>query len=87
MDQSDAGSAGIFGRWTNQRDTRAGLDADTRRRQEAWVYSHYGPIRRRKCRYIQTMDQSARHTRGTRRRHAAPTGSGGRLDTFGGGAA
>eukprot|EP00959_Pyramimonas_sp_CCMP1952_P300640 6288582-Pyramimonas_sp.AAC.1 len=32
-DQSDAGSAGIFSRWTD-------------RTQEAWVYSHDGPIRR-----------------------------------------
>eukprot|EP00959_Pyramimonas_sp_CCMP1952_P446875 9356884-Pyramimonas_sp.AAC.1 len=31
MDQSDAGSAGIFSRWTNQA-------------QEARVYSHNGPI-------------------------------------------
>eukprot|EP00976_Prorocentrum_cordatum_P112760 1195588-Prorocentrum_minimum.AAC.3 len=45
MDQSDAGSAGIFSRWTNQT-------------QEARVYSHDGPIRRRKRRYILTMDQS-----------------------------
>eukprot|EP00959_Pyramimonas_sp_CCMP1952_P100062 2092454-Pyramimonas_sp.AAC.1 len=34
-DQSDAGSAGIFSRRTNQT-------------QEARVYSRYGPIRRRK---------------------------------------
>eukprot|EP00959_Pyramimonas_sp_CCMP1952_P366225 7670168-Pyramimonas_sp.AAC.1 len=33
--QSDAGSVGIFQRWTNQT-------------QEAWVCSHGGPIRRRK---------------------------------------
>eukprot|EP00959_Pyramimonas_sp_CCMP1952_P466496 9490044-Pyramimonas_sp.AAC.1 len=32
MDQSDAGSMGIFSRWTNHT-------------QEAWVYSHDGPIR------------------------------------------
>eukprot|EP00959_Pyramimonas_sp_CCMP1952_P342914 7183823-Pyramimonas_sp.AAC.1 len=31
--QSDAGSVGIFPRWTNQT-------------QEAWVYSHDGPISR-----------------------------------------
>ena len=34
-DQSDAGSVGIFPQQTNQM-------------QEAWVYSHNGPIRRRK---------------------------------------
>eukprot|EP00976_Prorocentrum_cordatum_P084313 1185607-Prorocentrum_minimum.AAC.1 len=45
MDQSDAKSVGIFLRWTNQT-------------QEAWVYSHDGPIRRRKHGYILTMDQS-----------------------------
>eukprot|EP00976_Prorocentrum_cordatum_P083890 1185423-Prorocentrum_minimum.AAC.3 len=45
MDQSDAGSVGIFPQWTN-------------RTQEAWVYSHTGPIGRRKCGYILTMDQS-----------------------------
>eukprot|EP00976_Prorocentrum_cordatum_P059543 1175544-Prorocentrum_minimum.AAC.2 len=45
MDQSDAGSVGIFSRWTNQM-------------QEAWVYSHDGPIRHRKRGYILTMDQS-----------------------------
>eukprot|EP00976_Prorocentrum_cordatum_P072330 1180672-Prorocentrum_minimum.AAC.2 len=44
MDQSDAGSAGIFSRRTHQT-------------QEAWtpearVYSHDGPIRRRKRGYI-----------------------------------
>eukprot|EP00976_Prorocentrum_cordatum_P036078 733913-Prorocentrum_minimum.AAC.1 len=33
MDQSDAGIAGIFSRWTNQT-------------QETRVYSHDGPIRR-----------------------------------------
>eukprot|EP00959_Pyramimonas_sp_CCMP1952_P075235 1572307-Pyramimonas_sp.AAC.1 len=33
MDQSDAGSVGIFPHWTNQT-------------QEAWVYSHDGPIKR-----------------------------------------
>eukprot|EP00959_Pyramimonas_sp_CCMP1952_P118416 2476102-Pyramimonas_sp.AAC.1 len=33
MDQSDAGSAGMFSQWTNQT-------------QEAWVYSHDGPIGR-----------------------------------------
>eukprot|EP00959_Pyramimonas_sp_CCMP1952_P318046 6655567-Pyramimonas_sp.AAC.1 len=33
MDQSDTGSMGIFPQWTNQT-------------QEAWVYSHDGPIRR-----------------------------------------
>eukprot|EP00976_Prorocentrum_cordatum_P066264 1178239-Prorocentrum_minimum.AAC.1 len=43
--QSDAGSAGIFSRRTNQT-------------QEARVYSHDGPIRRRKRRYILTTDQS-----------------------------
>eukprot|EP00959_Pyramimonas_sp_CCMP1952_P443616 9287115-Pyramimonas_sp.AAC.1 len=45
MDQSDAGSVGIFSLWTNQT-------------QEAWVYSHYGPIGRRKRGYILIMDQS-----------------------------
>eukprot|EP00959_Pyramimonas_sp_CCMP1952_P274416 5736181-Pyramimonas_sp.AAC.1 len=45
MDQSDAGSMGIFPRWTNQT-------------QEVWVYSHDGPIRRRNFGYIPTMDQS-----------------------------
>eukprot|EP00976_Prorocentrum_cordatum_P087914 1187099-Prorocentrum_minimum.AAC.1 len=59
MDQSDAGSVGIFSRRTNQT-------------QEAWVYSHDGPIRRRKHKkgayygsirrrkrgYILTTDQS-----------------------------
>eukprot|EP00959_Pyramimonas_sp_CCMP1952_P311324 6515414-Pyramimonas_sp.AAC.1 len=34
-DQSDAGSAGIFSRWSNQT-------------QEVWVYSHRGPIGRSK---------------------------------------
>eukprot|EP00976_Prorocentrum_cordatum_P043609 882349-Prorocentrum_minimum.AAC.1 len=46
MDQSDAGSAGIFSRWTNQT-------------QDARVYSHDGPIRRRKCGYI--LRPSAHH--------------------------
>eukprot|EP00959_Pyramimonas_sp_CCMP1952_P120663 2522772-Pyramimonas_sp.AAC.2 len=45
MDQSYAGSAGIFSRRANQV-------------QEAQVYSHDGPIRCRKRRYILTMDQS-----------------------------
>eukprot|EP00959_Pyramimonas_sp_CCMP1952_P239472 5004849-Pyramimonas_sp.AAC.1 len=45
MDQSDAGVAGIFPRWTNQT-------------QAAQVYSHDGPIRRGRHRYIPTMDQS-----------------------------
>eukprot|EP00976_Prorocentrum_cordatum_P041101 834337-Prorocentrum_minimum.AAC.1 len=45
MDQSDAGSMGIFPRWTNQT-------------QEARGYSHDGPIRRRKHGYIPTTDQS-----------------------------
>eukprot|EP00976_Prorocentrum_cordatum_P006824 137157-Prorocentrum_minimum.AAC.1 len=44
-DQLDAGSVGIFLRWTNQT-------------QEAWVYSHDGPIGRRKRGYVLTMDQS-----------------------------
>eukprot|EP00976_Prorocentrum_cordatum_P076349 1182269-Prorocentrum_minimum.AAC.1 len=44
-DQSHAGSAGIFSRRTNQT-------------QETWVYSHNGPIRRRKRGYILTADQS-----------------------------
>eukprot|EP00959_Pyramimonas_sp_CCMP1952_P162867 3404867-Pyramimonas_sp.AAC.1 len=44
-DQSDAGSAGMFSRRTNQ--TR-----------EAQVYSQGGPIRRKKRRYILTADQS-----------------------------
>eukprot|EP00959_Pyramimonas_sp_CCMP1952_P270507 5655193-Pyramimonas_sp.AAC.1 len=46
MDQSDAGSMGIFPWWTNQT-------------QEVWVYSHGGPIRRRKHGYIPTMDACA----------------------------
>eukprot|EP00976_Prorocentrum_cordatum_P004928 96904-Prorocentrum_minimum.AAC.1 len=45
MDQSDAGSVGIFPRRTNQT-------------HEAWVYSHDGPIRRRKRGFILTTDQS-----------------------------
>eukprot|EP00976_Prorocentrum_cordatum_P018082 365627-Prorocentrum_minimum.AAC.1 len=45
MDQSDTGSAGIFARWTNQA-------------QEARVYPHDEPIRRRKRGYIRTTDQS-----------------------------
>eukprot|EP00959_Pyramimonas_sp_CCMP1952_P189538 3964675-Pyramimonas_sp.AAC.2 len=45
MDQSDAGSAGIFSQWTNQM-------------REARVYSHSGPIRCRKRGYILTADQS-----------------------------
>eukprot|EP00976_Prorocentrum_cordatum_P090858 1188282-Prorocentrum_minimum.AAC.1 len=44
-DQSDAGSAGIFSRRTNQT-------------QEARVYYHEGPIGRRKRGYILTKDQS-----------------------------
>eukprot|EP00976_Prorocentrum_cordatum_P070915 1180118-Prorocentrum_minimum.AAC.1 len=44
-DQSDTGSAGIFSRRTN-------------RTQKAKVYSHGGPIRRRKRKYILTADQS-----------------------------
>eukprot|EP00976_Prorocentrum_cordatum_P063832 1177242-Prorocentrum_minimum.AAC.1 len=44
-DRSNAESAGIFSRRTNQT-------------QEARVYSHDGPIRRRKRGYILTMDQS-----------------------------
>eukprot|EP00976_Prorocentrum_cordatum_P015937 319458-Prorocentrum_minimum.AAC.1 len=44
-DQSDARSAGIFSRRTHQT-------------QEAQVYSHDGPIRRKKHRYILTTDQS-----------------------------
>eukprot|EP00959_Pyramimonas_sp_CCMP1952_P433427 9076445-Pyramimonas_sp.AAC.1 len=35
----------IFSRWTNET-------------QEAWVYSHDEPMRRRKRGYILTMDQS-----------------------------
>eukprot|EP00959_Pyramimonas_sp_CCMP1952_P279310 5839815-Pyramimonas_sp.AAC.1 len=50
MDQSDAGSAGTFSRWTNQT-------------QEARVYTHDGPIRRRKRGSILTMDQSEREVR------------------------
>eukprot|EP00976_Prorocentrum_cordatum_P057856 1165860-Prorocentrum_minimum.AAC.1 len=49
--QSDAGSAGIFSRRTNQP-------------QAAQVYSHGGPISRRKRRYILTADQSAAGTAG-----------------------
>eukprot|EP00976_Prorocentrum_cordatum_P033845 688894-Prorocentrum_minimum.AAC.1 len=45
MDQTDAGSAGIFSQRTKQT-------------QEARVYSHDGPNRRRKRRYILTTDQS-----------------------------
>eukprot|EP00976_Prorocentrum_cordatum_P106399 1194440-Prorocentrum_minimum.AAC.7 len=44
-DQSDAGSAGICSRRTNQT-------------QEARACSRVGPIRRRKCGYVLTMDQS-----------------------------
>eukprot|EP00976_Prorocentrum_cordatum_P037585 763727-Prorocentrum_minimum.AAC.6 len=44
-DRSDAGSVGIFSRGTNQT-------------QEAWAYSHEGPIRRRKHGYILKRDQS-----------------------------
>eukprot|EP00959_Pyramimonas_sp_CCMP1952_P274631 5741000-Pyramimonas_sp.AAC.2 len=44
-DQSDAESAGIFSRWTNQT-------------QDARVCSHDGPIRRRTRGYILTTDQS-----------------------------
>eukprot|EP00976_Prorocentrum_cordatum_P051673 1043241-Prorocentrum_minimum.AAC.1 len=43
--QSDAGSAGVFSRWTN-------------RTQEAWVCSHDGPITRRTRGYGLTTDQS-----------------------------
>eukprot|EP00959_Pyramimonas_sp_CCMP1952_P432950 9066376-Pyramimonas_sp.AAC.1 len=46
-DQSDAGSAGVFPRRTNQM-------------QAARVYSHDGPIGRRKRGYILTTDQSDR---------------------------
>eukprot|EP00959_Pyramimonas_sp_CCMP1952_P135934 2843819-Pyramimonas_sp.AAC.2 len=46
MDQSDAGSLGIFSRWTNQM-------------QEAWVYSHDGPIRCGRRGYILTSPQTA----------------------------
>eukprot|EP00959_Pyramimonas_sp_CCMP1952_P144118 3017009-Pyramimonas_sp.AAC.1 len=45
MDQSDAGSTGIFSRWTNLT-------------QEARVYSHDGPIGCRTREYVLTMDQS-----------------------------
>eukprot|EP00959_Pyramimonas_sp_CCMP1952_P218498 4569983-Pyramimonas_sp.AAC.1 len=45
-DRSDAGSAGILSQRTNQM-------------QEARVYSHDGPIGRRKRGYIRTTDQSA----------------------------
>eukprot|EP00959_Pyramimonas_sp_CCMP1952_P017271 366685-Pyramimonas_sp.AAC.1 len=41
MDQSDAGSMGRFPRWTDHM-------------QEAWVYSHDGPVRCRKHGYIRT---------------------------------
>eukprot|EP00976_Prorocentrum_cordatum_P090456 1188133-Prorocentrum_minimum.AAC.7 len=44
-DQSDARSAGIFSRRTNQT-------------QEPRVFSHDGPIRRKKCGYILATDQS-----------------------------
>eukprot|EP00959_Pyramimonas_sp_CCMP1952_P172653 3607622-Pyramimonas_sp.AAC.1 len=44
-DQSDAGTVGMFSRRTN-------------RTKEAWVYSHGGPIGRRKHGYILTADQS-----------------------------
>eukprot|EP00959_Pyramimonas_sp_CCMP1952_P082373 1721140-Pyramimonas_sp.AAC.1 len=52
MDQSDAGSAGIFSRCTNKA-------------QEARVYSHDGPIMRRKRGYILMMDQSGAGSAGT----------------------
>eukprot|EP00976_Prorocentrum_cordatum_P102538 1193093-Prorocentrum_minimum.AAC.2 len=45
MDPSGAGCVGIFPRWTNQT-------------QDAWVYSHDGPIRCRMRGYIPTVDQS-----------------------------
>eukprot|EP00976_Prorocentrum_cordatum_P094901 1189969-Prorocentrum_minimum.AAC.3 len=44
-DQSEAGCAGIFSRRTT-------------RRQDAWVYSHDGPIGGRMRGYILTTDQS-----------------------------
>eukprot|EP00976_Prorocentrum_cordatum_P002032 40637-Prorocentrum_minimum.AAC.1 len=45
MDQSDTGSTGIFSRRTNQI-------------QEARVYSHDGPLGRRKRGYVLTTDHS-----------------------------
>eukprot|EP00976_Prorocentrum_cordatum_P045738 923878-Prorocentrum_minimum.AAC.1 len=71
MDPSDAGSAGIFSRWTiNQTQEARVYSHDgppapstlfsrwTNQTQKAWVYSRDGPIRRRKHGYILTMDQS-----------------------------
>eukprot|EP00959_Pyramimonas_sp_CCMP1952_P044598 931785-Pyramimonas_sp.AAC.1 len=48
MDQSDAGSAGMFSRQTNR----------TLSVERCSPYSHDGPIRRRKRGYILTTDQS-----------------------------
>eukprot|EP00976_Prorocentrum_cordatum_P073505 1181122-Prorocentrum_minimum.AAC.1 len=58
MDQSDAGSAGMFSRWTSQ--------TQEARTQEVRVYSHDGPIRRRKCGYVLTTDQSDAGSAGIR---------------------
>eukprot|EP00976_Prorocentrum_cordatum_P084810 1185809-Prorocentrum_minimum.AAC.2 len=55
-DQSDAGSAGIFSQRTNH--NTHGTALYIRRKVRTWVYSHGGPIRRRKRRYILTTDQS-----------------------------
>eukprot|EP00976_Prorocentrum_cordatum_P073985 1181342-Prorocentrum_minimum.AAC.5 len=63
MDQSDAGSAGIFSRCTNK--------AQEARAQEARVYSHDGPIRHRKRGYILTMDPSGAGSAGA---GGAPSG-------------
>eukprot|EP00976_Prorocentrum_cordatum_P062786 1176855-Prorocentrum_minimum.AAC.2 len=57
--QSDAGSAGIFSRRTNQTQEIRVFSASifarrTNRTQETRVYSHAGPIRRRKCGHILT---------------------------------
>eukprot|EP00976_Prorocentrum_cordatum_P085399 1186071-Prorocentrum_minimum.AAC.1 len=71
-DQSDAGSAGIFSRRTNQTQEARVYSPDgpirltltcspacrSARRRTSAVYSHDGPIRRRKRRYILTTDQS-----------------------------
>eukprot|EP00959_Pyramimonas_sp_CCMP1952_P371013 7769887-Pyramimonas_sp.AAC.1 len=53
MDQPDAGSAGMFSRWTNQMQ-----EVRTNPMQEAWIHFHDGPIICRKCGYILMTDQS-----------------------------
>eukprot|EP00976_Prorocentrum_cordatum_P108079 1194768-Prorocentrum_minimum.AAC.1 len=49
VDQSDAGSVGIFSRWTNQTHEAWVYSHCGPIRRTVWVYSHGGPIRRRKC--------------------------------------